>query len=123
MTKLTAGCAALATLFVAAGVTHFLRPAMYERIVPPMLPAPRAIVYISGVAEIGGGLGLLIPVTRRAAAGSLVALLICVFPANIYMAVAHVPFPGIAGERWAQCLRLPLQLPLIWWAARYTKSQ
>ena len=123
MTKLTAGCAALATLFVAAGVTHFLRPAMYERIVPPMLPAPRAIVYISGVAEIAGGLGLLIPVTRRAAAGSLVALLICVFPANIYMAVAHVPFPGIAGERWAQWLRLPLQLPLIWWAARYTKSQ
>jgi uncharacterized membrane protein len=121
MTKLTVGCAALATLFVAAGVTHFLRPEIYERIVPPMLPAPRTIVYISGVAEFAGGFGLLVPATRRAAAGGLVALLICVFPANIYMAVAHVPFPGIAGERWAQWLRLPLQIPLIWWAARYIK--
>jgi uncharacterized membrane protein len=79
------------------------------------------IVKISGVAEIAGGLGLLLAFTRRAAAWGLVALLICVFPANIYCAVHHVWLPGIMGESWAQWLRLPLQLPLLAWAWLYTK--
>lgn len=100
---------------------HFVSPKVYERIVPPQMPNPAAIVAISGVAEIAGGLGLLVPRTRRFAAWGLVALLVAVFPANIYCAVAHVPLPGIMGERWVQWLRLPLQLPLIAWAWRYTK--
>jgi uncharacterized membrane protein len=78
----------LAVLFVAAGSLHFFLPAPYLKIVPPSLPAHLAIVYISGAAEILGGLGLLFPPTCQAAAWGLVALLISVLPANIYMATA-----------------------------------
>src|SRR5581483_18183 len=104
-----------------AGVMHFLYPKTYTRIVPPDLPSPSVIVAISGVAEIAGGVGVLFPATRRAAAWGLVTLLVVVFPANLYVAIDHVPLPGIMGERWAQWLRLPLQLPLIAWAWRYTR--
>src|SRR5579859_1464159 len=100
---------------------HFVIPDTYVRIVPPGLPAPRLLVELSGVAEILGGLGLLVPFTRRAAAWGLVALLVTVFPANIYMAVYHVPATGILGQSWLRWLRLPLQIPMIWWVLRYTK--
>jgi uncharacterized membrane protein len=56
------------------------------------------------------------------AAFGLVVLLIAVFPANIYMAVAHISFTGLAGKSWLQWVRLPLQLPLIWWAWQYTRK-
>lgn len=110
----------LGLLFVAAGVLHFLRPGGYARIVPPFLPYPLALVYISGVAEIVGGLGLLVPALRPWAGAWLVLLLVAVFPANVYMAVA----PERAGLGIAPVwlwLRLPLQLVLVvWvvWAAR-----
>lgn len=110
----------LAIFFVGAGIMHFVIPDTYVRIVPPALPAPRLLVELSGAAEIFGGLGLLVPFTRRAAAWGLVALLVAVFPANIYMAVSHVPAHGILGQRWLQWLRLPLQIPVIFWALRYT---
>jgi uncharacterized membrane protein len=79
------------------------------------------LVRISGGAEILGGLGLLLQRFRRLAAYGLASLLVAVFPANIYMAVAHVPFPGRMGEPWIQWLRLPMQIPLIVWALYYAK--
>lgn len=104
---------------------HFLIPAPFIRIVPPMLPWPEALVALSGAAEILGGAGILLSRTRRQAAYALVLLLIAVFPANIYMAVAHISFPGIAGQSplqpWFQWLRLPIQFLLIAWVWRYTK--
>ena len=109
----------LAVLFLVAGSLHFFLPAAYLKIVPPSLPAHLAIVYVSGAAEIAGGLGILIPQTRRAAAWGLVIFLIVVMPANIWMAQHPERYPGIA--LWAIWLRLPLQLPLIWWAWRYTR--
>jgi uncharacterized membrane protein len=112
----------LAAFFVGAGVMHFVVPEAYVRIVPPALPAPSLLVLLSGIAEILGGFGLLLPFTRRAAAWGLVLLLLAVFPANIYTAVAHVPFPGIFGQSWVQWLRLPLQIPLILWTLRYTRG-
>jgi len=87
------------------------------------LPWPRAILWISGAAEIMGGAGMLLRKTRRSAAYALAALLVTVFPANIYMAAAHVSFAGILGQSWVQWLRLPLQLPLILWALYYAKSR
>jgi len=111
----------LAAFYVAGGTGHFVLTPFYVRIMPPMLPAPLALVYISGVAEILGGLGVLYGPTRRFAAWGLVALLIAVFPANVYMAVAHLPFAGLAGKSWVQWGRLPLQIPLLWWAWLYTK--
>jgi uncharacterized membrane protein len=79
----------LAALFVGAGLLHFLHPETYLRIMPPALPAPRLLVLLSGVAEMAGGLGLLLPATRRWAASGLLALLLAVFPANIYMLQIH----------------------------------
>jgi uncharacterized membrane protein len=112
----------LAVLFIVAGSLHFLHPDIYLKIIPPWLPAHLAILYISGAAEILGGLGLLLPQTRHAAAWGLVTLLIVILPANIYMATAHLPAPGIMGQTWAQWLRIPLQLPLIFWAWLYTRT-
>ena len=111
----------LAVLFLVAGSLHFLIPQPYLKIMPPVLPAPLLLVYISGVAEIMGGAGLLLAPTRRIAAWGLTALLVAVLPANIYMAAAHLPFPGIVGQSWAQWLRVPLQLPLIYWCWLYTR--
>ena len=111
-----------ALFFVVAGIAHFVSPDAYIRIVPPYLPRPGLLVLISGIAEIAGGIGILVPSTRRMAAFGLVVLLIAVFPANIYMAVAHVPFAGLAGKSWVQWLRLPLQAPLIWWAWQYARK-
>lgn len=109
----------LALLFVAAGGWHFVRPGTYLRIMPPALPAPLLLVYVSGVAEIAGGLGLLLPATRRWAGWGLVALLVAVFPANVYMALIHEQL-GISG--WVAWGRLPLQLPLLWWVWRAARS-
>jgi len=109
--------------FVLAGCVHLIAPQVYLKIVPPYLPAHLSIVYISGVAEILGGLGLLVASTRQAAAWGLIALLIAVLPANIYMATAHLDAPGIMGQSWAQWLRVPLQLPLIYWAWLYTRTR
>lgn len=117
-----AGIFLFAGIFVVSGFLHFFRPAPYVRIMPPFLPWPRALVQISGGAEILGGVGLLFPRFRRWAARGLVLLLVTVFPANFYMAYAHIRFAGFMGEAWAQWLRLPLQIPLILWALYYAKS-
>lgn len=118
-----AGRWVFAALFVTAGTLHFIIPATYLRIMPPPLPHPLALVWISGAAEIAGGVGLLLMPFRKAAAWGLIALLIAILPANIYMAMAHLPVPGVFGQSWAQWLRVPLQLPLIAWAWLYTRER
>ena len=109
----------LAVLFILAGALHFVKQGMYVKIMPPMIPAPWAMVSLSGMAEILGGLGLLVPMTRQAAAWGLVALLVCVWPANLFMAMRPDFFPGI--PVWALWVRIPLQIPMILWAFRYTR--
>jgi uncharacterized membrane protein len=111
----------LAGLFVAAGVNHFANPRPYEAIVPPSLQqdAPR-VVQLSGVAEILGGLAVLVPSTRRLAGAYLVALLAAVFPANLYMAREPERFRRI--PRWALYARLPLQPLMMVWAWRATRN-
>ncbi len=114
------GRIALAMLFLGAGTMHFVVPASYQRIVPPTLPAPHLLVLVSGACEMLGGAGLLFRFSRRAAAWGLVALLIAVMPANVQMAMDHAQWPKL--PEWALWLRLPVQLPLLWWAWRYTRS-
>lgn len=111
-----------AVFYVGAGILHFRAPAAYLKIMPPYVPWPEAMVYVSGIAEIAGGLGLLLPATRRLAAWGLVALLIAVFPANVYMATNPIymgasPMPG-----WIAWARLPLQGVLIWWVLWCTRK-
>lgn len=112
----------LAVFFIVAGTLHFVFPGPYLRIMPPLLPWHHGLLAVSGAAEILGGIGLLIPFAQRAAAYGLALLLIAVFPANLYMAIAHIPFPGVLGESWVQWLRLPLQVPLIWWTLLYARQ-
>ena len=90
----------LAALFVAAGVAHFRTPEPFVKIVPPYLPSPYVLVYVSGIFEILGGLGLLLPATRLIAGWGLIALLLAVFPANIYMATAGVKIGGFPSQPW-----------------------
>jgi uncharacterized membrane protein len=111
---------AIAALFVAAGALHFVIPRSYAAIVPPAFPAPLLLVYVSGVCEVLGGAGVLIPRTRRWAAIGLVALLAAVFPANVQMLLNAVAAGKPAWQIVLLTQRLPLQLVLmyfVWWAA------
>ncbi len=95
------------------GVLHFARPSGFVSIVPSYLPAPLTLVLVSGFFEIAGGAGLLVPRVRKAASYGLVALYIAVFPANVNMAVHHLPFGDSPTPEWLLLLRLPLQVVLI----------
>ena len=108
--------ALLGVSFLATGVLHFLRPRMYEAIMPRYLPAHRELVYASGVAEIAGGAGVLGGRTRRPAAWWLIATLVAIFPANVEMAINADRFKQFPKPLlWA---RLPLQGALIAWVWR-----
>lgn len=109
----------LAVCIIIVGITHFLRPEQYARIVPPPFP-PLASVYVSGFFEILGGIGLLIPFVSVAAAWGLIALFIAVFPANIYMTLHNVKVEGIPHSQLLYLARLPFQAVLIAWAYWYT---
>lgn len=85
--------------------------------VPPYLPSPPALVFVSGVAEIAGGLGVLIPPLRLAAAWGLILLLAAVFPANLQVALHG--WPGVDLPPWVLWLRLPLQPIFIWLVYRF----
>lgn len=111
----------LAAFMVGIGITHFTSTDDFVSIVPAFLPAPRLLVYISGVAEICGGLGLLWSRTRKAAAWGLILLYIAVFPANINMAVNHLPLAGKEVSATFLWLRLPFQLVFIALAAWFRK--
>lgn len=110
-----------ALVFVLAGANHFINTPFYLRMMPPILPAPLFLVYLSGVCEIALGILLLIPKTSRLAAFGLIALLIAVFPANVFMAMNPQMFPEFS--QTALYLRLPLQLVLIAWAFWLTRKK
>ncbi|MBD2035212.1 DoxX family protein [Leptolyngbya sp. FACHB-321] len=112
----------LAFFIITAGVLHFVTPAPFVKIVPPQLPYPLELVYISGFFEILGGIGLLIPLVSVAAAWGLIALFIAVFPANINMAVNNIKLEGIPHSPVLYWARLPLQAVLITWAWWYTRK-
>lgn len=107
-----------AALFVAGGVGHFVKTDVYLRIMPPYLPYHRALVLLSGVFEVVLGILLLVPPTSRPAAWGLIALLVAVFPANVYM-YRHTEEFGLSPT--LLLLRLPLQGVLILWAYAYTR--
>jgi len=112
---------AMGAVYVVAGVLHFLTPASFERVVPSSLPRPRALVYVSGVAEVALGVGVWFEQTRRPSAWGIVALLVAVFPANVYTVTDDVAgelapdgMEGVARAiAWA---RLPFQGVLVLWA-------
>jgi uncharacterized membrane protein len=111
----------MAVLYILAGANHFRVPQVYRSIMPSYLPWPNTLIYLSGIAEIGLGLLLFFPRTQSLAAWGIVALLVAVFPANVYMYQARdtvfSSFPG-----WLLLARLPLQVLLMAWAYYYTRQ-
>lgn len=114
-------------LYIVAGLLHFVVPELYVQVVPPIFPAALALVYLSGLTEVAVGIGVLLRQTRQYAAWATIALLVAIFPANVYMAISGVVIEGMPGGgdpsafiRWA---RLPLQGVLILWAYWYTNPR
>ncbi len=109
-----------AIIFTAAGANHFIHAAFYQRMIPPGFPSPPMLVFISGICEIAGGIGLLVSSLRPWAGWGLIALLLAVFPANVYMAIHSERFTDLHLPAWCYLLRLPLQ-PLamgwLWWVS------
>ena len=106
--------------FFFGGMAHFALTDLEARIVPPQIPDPRDIVLITGILELAGAFGLLLPWTRRAAGWGLFLLTLAVTPANIYMLHVHDQFPQV--PVWLLWVRLPLQLVLLWlilWGSRW----
>lgn len=115
---------ALAAFFTFAGIMHFVIPRSYEATMPPYLPYHRESVLVSGIAEIAGGIAVLVPSTRRPfARWWLLALLAAVFPANLHMAVNPEQVHGLDRRvpRWTLWARLPLQAVMMVWVWRATE--
>jgi uncharacterized membrane protein len=112
----------MAGFYVSAGINHFRDPGFYLPMMPPFLPWHEELVFGSGVAEIALGIAVLVPRWRRPAAWGLIALLIAVFPANLYIAFENIPLggrsEGLAVLNW---VRLPFQAVFIVWAWWYTR--
>jgi uncharacterized membrane protein len=116
----------MAAFYVFAGFNHFMNPRFYVAIMPPQLPNPEWLNVISGLAEIGLGVFLLEPRTRVLAAWGIIALLIAIFPANLYVATANLGLPDLrpgTGNALVNYVRLPIQLLLIVWAWWYTRPE
>lgn len=113
----------LGVFFVLAGINHFRIPEFYLSMIPPPLP-PEPVNVISGLAEMALGIGVLVPRTRRLAGWGLIALLIAIFPANIYAAFqGHIA--GLDAPSWTLWARLPFQFVfLAWvWAVTLRKTE
>lgn len=115
----TVGLVAQSLLYVAAGANHFWHSRTYTTIMPPHYDHPLGLVQISGAAEILGGIGLLVPGTRRFSAWGIIAMLIVYYDVHIYMATHAERFAPIPA--WILYARLPLQLVLIAWAGWYAR--
>ncbi len=107
-----------ASLFILAGLTHFVIPRFFLKIIPPWVPQPKIVNLFVGAVEIALGIALLFPVTQKLAAWGLIALLIAVFPANIY----HFQQSRDHNKDfWPTLIRLPLQAVFVYWAYTFTR--
>jgi len=107
----------IGALFVLAGANHFRQPKIYERIMPPYIPAKHTMVMLSGIAEMILGFMILTPESQTMAAWSIIVMLIVFLPVHIYMLQneeAAMKLP-----KWILILRIPLQFGLMFWAYQY----
>jgi uncharacterized membrane protein len=109
----------LGVFFILAGVNHFVHTSFYMNIMPPYLPLPLFLVYLSGFLEAAFGALVLIPRFTRIGAWGLIVVMIGVFPANIHMALRPYLYPTI--KPLALWLRLPIQIIFIVWPLWYTR--
>ena len=106
----------LAAIYVGAGALHLAAADKFLAIMPPVIPFPRAMVLFTGSCEVAGAIGLLLPATRKLAGVMLAIYAVCVWPANIYQALAHVHAPPLPDSWWYHGPRLAFQPVLVWWA-------
>jgi uncharacterized membrane protein len=106
----------LTLAYAYAGWAHLARPAPFLAIIPPWVPTPELVVAATGVAEIAGAVGLMIPATRKAAGWGLALYALCVWPANVHHALANVAIGGETLSWWYHGPRLAAQPLIIWWA-------
>ena len=107
----------MACIYILAGIMHFVYPAMYRRIIPPWIPYPMGMVYLSGILEIVLGAALFFPGTSRLALFGIMALLVLFLPVHTHMLRDSRASMGI--PTWVLLLRIPLQGLLIYWAYVY----
>lgn len=112
----------LAIFFISVGIMHFVRTSFFMAIMPPYLPYHLELVYISGIFEMLGGIGILVPQVRKWAGYGLILLLIAVFPANVQMLINAVKASESTATIIVLILRLPIQPLLIYWVYRCTKE-
>ena len=108
----------MAAALVFFGIDHLLTPDRYLPMIPSVLPYPAEIVLLTGLCELAGAIGLLVPRTRRLAGIMLAIYFVCVFPANIKNAVEGVVVDGLPTSSWYYWVRLLFQPVAIWWALR-----
>lgn len=106
----------LAAAYLFAGIAHLRSPGGFVAITPGWVPFPEQVVALTGLAEIAGAAGLMIPRLRRAAAIGLALYALCVWPANINHALNDIPLRGVHLSWWYHGPRLALQPVIIWWA-------
>lgn len=102
-------------MFILAGILHFLYPGKYQKVMPAYIPNHKAMVFWSGVAEVAGGIGIMIPMLQNASGWGLILLLVAVFPANIEMFVKTYRSKKRPILTILLFLRLPIQFWLIYW--------
>lgn len=113
------GASLMAMIYIVGGAVHFYAPGFYRQLMPPVIPKPTFIIYLSGVIEIALGLMLFWPATRPLAAWGILAFLIAVLPVHIYMIQErNTKFRHI--YRSFIFLRPVLQVALMYWAYLYT---
>ncbi|WP_188235967.1 DoxX family protein [Sphingopyxis sp. LK2115] len=106
----------LALAFGYAGWRHLTTPEPFVAITPPWVPRPDLVVAATGIAEIAGAIGLMVPATRKAASWGLALYALCVWPANFHHALANVAIGGETFGWWYHGPRLAAQPLIIWWA-------
>ncbi|MYW00621.1 hypothetical protein [Streptomyces sp. SID3343] len=121
MTATSSSARALVALLAGAGVTHFVLPRPFDAIIPGALPGrPRTWTHLSGAAELALAAAVAVPRTRRIGALASATFFVAVFPANVKMARDWNDRPAL--RRSAAYARLPLQVPLVWWALRVARA-
>jgi uncharacterized membrane protein len=111
----------MALIYIFGGINHFVTTSFYTAMMPPYLPAPLALVYLSGVCELVLGIAVLVPATRRLAAWGIIALLVAIYPANLYMWTSHMELNGKEIPTAFHVIRLGAQLFLIYWAWTFAR--
>ncbi len=106
----------MSAFYLAAGILHLKSPQGFVMIVPSFVPWPETVVWLTGVAEIAGAIGLFVPPLRYAAGVGLALYAVCVFPANINHALNMIDVGGLPNSWWYHGPRFLLQPVLIWWA-------